>query len=119
MKDSILNGLVGRLGGVPLGKPGELVEYDMTKRLSRRELTARIQALERKVREGDHLQGRMMEHHKGLSDEVDNSVSYKRFKALVEFLGLESEYVCSTDGHYKFRRKQSARANKKQTKEKK
>ena len=89
-------------------------EVDMTERMTRKELTEKVNHLQMvNEKYGENF----LKIEKRLVELEDTCVTFKRFEALVEFLNLESEYVYSTDGHYKFRRKRAKR--KKQAKEKK
>jgi len=84
-------------------------EVDMNERMTRKELTEKVRELERELGRRlfdiKDLRQRLNLQLAKIEDLEDDRVSFKRFQALIEFLGLESQYVCGTEGRYEFSKK--------------
>jgi len=104
-----IEGIMNAYSFKALGGTNVFKEDNMNERMTRKELTAKVRELERELGRRlfdiKDLRQRLNLQLAKIEDLEDDRVSFKRFQALIEFLGLESQYVCGTEGRYEFSKK--------------
>ena len=109
LRSGFMKGVMNAYSFKPTGGTNVFKEVDMNERMTRKELTTAVkkllQALEGQQRNAEGLLKNMKALEKVVYRQEETSTPWDRFSALIEFLGLESQYVCGTDGHYEFKKK--------------